>query len=700
MATVVEGILKLRDTDAKQALSEVADAARKTEGALDGAQDQARATGDALEGMGDRASRAGDQLRGAANNTEHFGDVAGKTDRVASALAGSLGLVSPAAAEAAQGAADVAGGLEAINLLGGAALRVLGPVAIAVGALALAYRTLKADADAAEAAMKAASDEATRMQRLSETTNRARIQAQVASGDLSQEAGVQQLAQMDAQALLGGNVDAERTKLQEYRLEVERLDKAIAEVGRTRQQTSAGFLGDYYPVDEDAVQAQQLKALTAQRAAAQAALDAQGQAVAVAQQAVQAYAADLVTLGTQTDAATAAIQAETTATEELTAAKLQLLNALERLQALEASGLPPEERARLAGEARALDQIDLLAARNEVQDSLAATLDTAPTLSTGLSWQDAQLFSTQVAQGNQAVSAGLQGLGDSLQFELDDETKADLVDAIGTGAAALAAVTAGDMGGMLALTGDPVSAAVGQAVGALQELGDVGAEEVGARIEAGFDSLAAGLEELPELLSEVLPQVLGEGAPKIIDALIAAAPELVVAQYEMLLKLGKAVVLDIPVAIVAGIVDGIERAFERAKEWVEKLLSGELLKEKVADSDWKDVARVAARVGLGVATLGASEIIGRGLESAGHDVPLFHGGGMNDRERLALLYEGERVVPPDTPWTGPSAARQRGDIHLHGPVMGPESVDWVRRQLDQQFGADGPAAGMPVPWGR
>jgi hypothetical protein len=154
------------------------------------------------------------------------------------------------------------------------------------------------------------------------------------------------------------------------------------------------------------------------------------------------------------------------------------------------------------------------------------------------------------------------------------------------------------------------------------------------------------------------------------------------------------------VAIVAGIVDGIERAFERAKEWVEKLLSGELLKEKVADSDWKDVARVAARVGLGVATLGASEIIGRGLESAGHDVPLFHGGGMNDRERLALLYEGERVVPPDTPWTGPSAARQRGDIHLHGPVMGPESVDWVRRQLDQQFGADGPAAGMPVPWGR
>jgi hypothetical protein len=661
VATVVEGIFKLRDTDAKASLSDVASSAKKAEDALGGAESQAKGTANALDDLADKGERASNSLKDAANNNDKFGDSAGKADRVASALAGSLGLVSPAAADAARGIADVAGGLEAVNLLGGSALRIMGPVAIAVGALALVYRELAKDAAAAAEAQKLAADEATRMQGLTNTTTRARIQAGVASGSIAKEDGSRQLAEMDAEALLGGDT---RAALQELKEASAAMSALGAERTRLQAKQAQG-------IELSGAELLRLQQLAGAQAEAQQAVEIQARAYQIALQHQEAYAADLVTVGTAHTDTTAKVKAQTQATKDLTFEQQHLL-----------------------------DQLDQLAARNEGLDAVAAGGASAPTISAGLTGSDAWMMGDQVAASNDRTTAYLKDIADGIERGNDAAALAATVDGLNTGAAGLSAVTSGSLGGMLGATGDPVLAGVGAAVSALQELGDVGAEAVGDRIEAGFDSLAAGLEELPVLMADVLPQVLEEGFPKLVGALIDAAPALIAAQYELLLRLGKAVMLDIPVAIVAGIIDGVAQIIENAQAWLEGLLTGQGLKERIEDADWKDVATVGARIGLGIATLGTSEIIGRGIEASGRDIPLFHNGGLNDRERLAVVLAGERIVPPNTPGPGGQTSPSTGAaLHFHGPVMGPESVDWVRRQLEQQYGPDGPAAALPTPWG-
>ncbi len=64
-----------------------------------------------------------------------------------------LGLISPEAAKAAQGLQHVADGFEAASVGGGAALSILGPVAVAVGVLGAAYLVLQNDLENAEEAL-------------------------------------------------------------------------------------------------------------------------------------------------------------------------------------------------------------------------------------------------------------------------------------------------------------------------------------------------------------------------------------------------------------------------------------------------------------------------------------------------------------------------------------------------------------------
>jgi hypothetical protein len=87
-----------------------------------------------------------------------------------------------------------------------------------------------------------------------------------------------------------------------------------------------------------------------------------------------------------------------------------------------------------------------------------------------------------------------------------------------------------------------------------------------------------------------------------------------------------------------------------------------------------------------------------------------HSGGLADQEQLAILQAGEIVVPGNGAMTsdaraaawaasgGPGGGRS-GDIHLHNcNIAGPDSVDWIRRQMLDIYGPGG-LSSAPTPWG-
>lgn len=95
-------------------------------------------------GAAKAAKGAKDALKPASDGVKEFADTAGDTDSALKALAGAIGLVSPAAAAAISGMGDLAGGAEgaakASKLLGGGlqGLLIAGGVAIAVAGVGLA----------------------------------------------------------------------------------------------------------------------------------------------------------------------------------------------------------------------------------------------------------------------------------------------------------------------------------------------------------------------------------------------------------------------------------------------------------------------------------------------------------------------------------------------------------------------------------
>jgi methyl-accepting chemotaxis protein len=190
-------------------LSNVADA---TQGAandlsrgLDKIGDSAKGAAGKMPELGSKAKKAGQEFKGTgksardlAGNLESVEGSAGETSSIMSGLAGALAIVSPEAAEAAQSLGDAAGGLEAVARTGPSLIGILGPVAVAVGAGALAFKKFSDDLEEAEDRMRAAAAQAARMSqvfgRLETTKARIALELAVAKGEADQ----QQLVELNA----------------------------------------------------------------------------------------------------------------------------------------------------------------------------------------------------------------------------------------------------------------------------------------------------------------------------------------------------------------------------------------------------------------------------------------------------------------------------------------------------------------------
>jgi hypothetical protein len=100
----------------------------------------------------------------------------------------------------------------------------------------------------------------------------------------------------------------------------------------------------------------------------------------------------------------------------------------------------------------------------------------------------------------------------------------------------------GDVGGLLGMAGP-----VGMGIGAAANIGRMGAGGVREQLEGFTDAVVAGLEALPEILTEVIPDFVEGLVTDLIPALVETFPMLV-----------KAIVMDLPIALAKALWEAIK----------------------------------------------------------------------------------------------------------------------------------------------
>ena len=223
-------------------------------------------------------------------------------------------------------------------------------------------------------------------------------------------------------------------------------------------------------------------------------------------------------------------------------------------------------------------------------------------------------------------------------------------------------VMTGDvMGGfseMAALAG-PIGAGVSAGVEGLVAIGQKGADQISADLQSFQDDLMAGIEALPEVVTEALPDL--------ITGLVEAAPEIGVALAQAWWALMRAQLVDLPLAIAEGVGRAMANLWDRIKAFIERLRD-EGLGVFRGDRDWQDRVKLAGRIGLAVGTLGASEVAIRGGQAA---------------------YEGatSRGAAPGMTFGG--SRQPNVQVNVQTWTMSPDILEETTRQAQAVYGEGG-----------
>ena len=211
----------------------------------------------------------------------------------------------------------------------------------------------------------------------------------------------------------------------------------------------------------------------------------------------------------------------------------------------------------------------------------------------------------------------------------------------------------GDVSGLLAMAGP-----VGAGIGGLANIGQMGAGGVRDQLEGFTDAIVAGLEALPEILVEVIPDFVEGLISELLPALVSSYPDL-----------AKAIAIDLPIALAKAIAEAIAA-----------ILPG-------GDADTGAIGK-AANTMLDIVTFGgtlAADVgVGRGSRAIG---------GLIDRTGYYMMHSGEQVIPAHGAGSGTASRSQGGGsggatIIVQGSVFG--SLDTFSRDLDQHLGYGGP----------
>lgn len=247
------------------------------------------------------------------------------------------------------------------------------------------------------------------------------------------------------------------------------------------------------------------------------------------------------------------------------------------------------------------------------------------------------------------------------------------------------ALTSGNVaGGLVGALGaaGPVGMGISQGVQGLAAIGQQGAEGIRVQVMGLKDDLIAGLEALPEILTEVLPDFVAALVEELIPALIEAQPRL----FSIML-------VELPVRMAAAIAQAIARLIGLGGAEGGFGGGGFLGLGGAGDTGGKN--RVAGRAGLAFASGGLSEVVLAGGKALG--IPGFASGGVANRSTFAFVHAGERIVP--TSGTGaqalvsntrnPDAGMRQGGLTINasGPIVG--SMRDLLRATDRAVGPFG-----------
>ena len=232
--------------------------------------------------------------------------------------------------------------------------------------------------------------------------------------------------------------------------------------------------------------------------------------------------------------------------------------------------------------------------------------------------------------------------------------------------------------------GSAVGEAIGQAVTFLEALGRTSIAEIKANMLQSAANIRAGLEMLPSLTRELMPDLI----QAIASGFIQALPELIVLQYQLLAEL-----VLFPVRVVQGFVRGLG-------EWWSSIGGLQGLGQSMVEAlgQWWREAWAAVRDflkhpldrdqdgrRLGGEAIDASKramsFLWSGEFATGTDyVP---------RTGLALVHQGERIETARAGGGGMGARTSAGggDVHLHLSGFAVGTADQLIRELNKHLGA-------------
>jgi hypothetical protein len=415
-------------------------------------------------------------------------DRAGKVGSAAGRLGGVLGRVNPALEEGARVVNDFADGLEVAGGLSGSLLRVLGPVAVAAGALGGAYLVLKQRLDAANQAMEVSAQRATTMAQLHTRVKEAALLAALATGEITQEQFNANSAAQTAADLYREQIQQQQESVrlaeQQAQAQQELFEKEQQRLQRTRER-----MGDEAFRESSQTELVQLKLIRDERDRLASIVDRETNALSNLQTAQERYAENLRTVSDiQTGAVTTTTQV-TEAIEQQAEAVMSLSEAFEAAgfrTGPGATGLGVDLDAPFAERSAALqERVDLLQRQIEVRQRLAALQGAGA------------VVGPDPRAG--ALQAGLSGIG------------AGAGQAIGLLSSPTAAL--GALG------------PAGAIISGLSALGALGAQGVEDKLDQLGQQLIAGLQALPEVLLDVFPEFVVQLAEVLPDAIADAMAE-------------------------------------------------------------------------------------------------------------------------------------------------------------------------------
>jgi hypothetical protein len=612
---------------------------------LTGVAREADAAAQATRRADDAADDFAATSRRASDDVGEFGDRAGAVGGNAAKLAGALSLVDSGAAEAARTVADLADvgevasvaarglGISLTSVIG-----VLGPVAVAVGALAATWALLNAELEAAEArnlaAANAASAAADANAKWNETQEKVKLQFQLSSGAIDEQ------------------------------------------TARIRASNSA---------IEDAAAAQRTL-LESQVATERAAYEGSGgsdrRALSTAERNLKEFSDQVETTKTQADLLITSEIEQRKAAEGTAAA--QKAKAAATLQAADA------ERVLAAAQAAARAETEAREAAEESLGSIIAANYTAQERAAAQLRADNALISAAIDAGadyaviSDAKSAAMDRYAASVQAASDAQD--------GLAAAESDTAATMDVGGTLSTVGaaisDPLSAAAGAdptgitggVIAIATAVSDLGGTlgSVTGLLNGVVDGLTTGGADVARFLGDVIgdlvpaileaaPQfVLGlvEGMDDIIEGLVKGAPRIAFALIEILTPL---FAIRVALAFVEVLAD--------PQTWID---IGTSFVDGVAEGFRKLIDDLVSSF-EGVFGKPASNAPPGAFEAGGFFDSLFAGSyavgsDFVPRTGIALVHQGERIVPASGASSGTTAAAMGGggggvSVYLGGGLL-------------------------------